>query len=240
VNLSDVAVATITRVRGADDERSLRQSLNALVATGIPLAVSDGGSPKRFVDWMKHLPTVTVGRSGESLVGQVRASLAAADKTGRPFILYTEPDKRSFFDGGLAAFVARASIARSIGVQLASRSESGFATFPRFQRLAEAGANQLCREMIGADIDYFYGPFLVRRELARLVFSAADDLGWGWRPFLFTTAKRVGYRVVGIAGDFECPRDQRHEEDRDKEYRMRQFADNVRGLLDGITQQLTR
>lgn len=234
MNLSDIAVATITRVRGRDEERTVRQSLSTLVATGIPVAASDGGSANRFVDWLRRLPNLTLAKRGDSLVRQVRASVAEAHKTGRPFILYTEPDKRDFFAGGLAEFVERASIAGSIGIQLAARSTSALTTFPRFQRLAEASASDLCRRTIGADTDYFYGPFLVRRELARLVFSASDDLGWGWRPFLFVTASRLGHRVVGIPGDHECPRDQRTEHDRDKEYRLRQFSDNVRGLLHGV------
>ena len=237
MNLSDIAVATITRVRGRYDERTVRQSLSTLVGAGIPVAASDGGSPGRFVDWLRRLPNLTLANRGDSLVRQVRASVAAAHKTGRPFILYTEPDKRDFFDGGLADFVGRASIAGSIGIQLAARSKSALTTFPPFQRLAEASASELCRRTIGADTDYFYGPFLVRRELARLVSGASDDLGWGWRPFLFVTARRLGYRVVGIPGDYECPRDQRSEQNRDKEYRLRQFSDNARGLLDGATQK---
>jgi hypothetical protein len=234
VNLSDIAVATITRVRGRDEERTVKQSLRTLEATGIPVAASDGGSPNRFVDWLRHPPNLTLAARGDTLVRQVRASIAEAHKTGRPFILYTEPDKRDFFARGLADFIERASIARSIGIQLAARSKSALTTFPPFQRLAEASASELCGRTIGADTDYFYGPFLVRRELARLVFSASDDLGWGWRPFLFVTASRLGHRVVGIQGHYECPRDQRSEQDRDKEHRLRQFTDNVRGLLDGV------
>ena len=237
MNPSDIAVATITRIRGRDEERTVRQSLRTLVATGIPVSVSDGGSPKRFLDWLRRLPSVTLARRGGSLVRQVRASVAAAHKTGRPFILYTEPDKRDFFDKGLADFIERASIAGSSGIQLAARSKSAVKTFPRFQRAAEASASELCRRTIGANTDYFYGPFLMRRELAPLVFSASDDLGWGWRPCLFVTASRRGHRIVGIRGDYRCPHDQSSEHDRDKEHRLQQFTDNVRGLLEGLLQK---
>jgi hypothetical protein len=234
MNLSDIAVATVTRVRGREEKRTVRLSLRTLLASGIPVAAADGGSSKGFRDWLRRLPNVTLTEGHHSLVGQVQAGIAEAHKTGRPFILYTEPDKRDFFAGGLADFVERAAIAGSIGIQLAARSTSAFATFPPFQRLAEARANDLCRRTIGADTDYFYGPFLVRRELAHLVCSASVDLGWGWRPFLFVTASRLGHRVVGIPGNYECPRDQRSEHDRDKEHRLRQFTDNVRGLLEGV------
>jgi hypothetical protein len=239
VNLSDVAIATMTRVRDPNEEQSVRRSLSALVAAGAPLAISDRGSSTRFVDWMRHLPSVTVIRRSDSLVGQVRASLAAAADTGRPFILYTEPDKRDFFKHHLAGFVERASGARTIGVQLAARSEPAFTTFPPFQRLAEANASALCQRMIGTDTDYFYGPFLVRRELSRLPVSASSDLGWGWRPFLFVAARRLGYRVIGLPGDFECPRDQRRETRLDQEHRLMQFSDNMRGLLDGVALKRT-
>jgi hypothetical protein len=234
VNVSEVAIATVTRARDRAEEQSLEQSLSALAAIGIPIAVSDGGSRKRFVEWMRGRPSITVARRGESLVSQVRASLAVARRMRRRFILYTEPDKRDFFDRDLTDFIERASTARAIGIQLAARSAPALMTFPPFQRMAEANASALCRRTIGADTDYFYGPFLVRRELARLAFTAADDLGWGWRPFLFVDARRRGYRIVGISGAFECPHDQRRENDGDKEYRLRQFSDNVRGVVDGL------
>ncbi len=183
MNLSDVAVATITRVRKRSQERVVRRSIGALAAVGLPVAMSDRGSSRSFVDWAKQFSAVTVAKKADSLVGQVQASLAEAHTTLRPFILYTEPDKRDFFVDGLADFVERASIAPSIGIHLAVRSASALATFPPYQRMAETGANELCRRVIGTDTDYFYGPFLVRRELVRLVFRASTDLGWGWRPF---------------------------------------------------------
>jgi hypothetical protein len=234
VKLSDVAVATITRVRGGDDERTVRRSVHTLAATGVPIAASDRGSPNSFVEWLRRLPNLTLATRGETLVGQVRASMAEAYNTGKPFILYTEPDKGDFFNAGLAGFIERASRGGSIGIHLAARSKTAAATFPPFQRLAEGSASALCRRAIGEDTDYFYGPFLVRRELAGLVCGASDDLGWGWRPFLFVSASRLGYRVVGIPGDYDCPGDQRSESDCDKEHRLRQFSDNVRGLLDGL------
>ena len=53
--------------------------------------------------------------------------------SGRPFVLYTEPDKEMFFAEHLRDFVDRAS-GRDGGVVLAARSESSFASFPPVQR----------------------------------------------------------------------------------------------------------
>ena len=216
--------------------KNAQQSLSVLVASGIPVAASDGGSPNRFVDRLRHLPNLTLAKRGNSLVRQVRASVAEAHKTGRPFILYTEPTSAI---SSTVALPISSSAPRSLVLSASSSPliQSALTTFPPFQRLAEASASELCHRTIGADTDYFYGPFLVRRELARLVFSASDDLGWGWRPFLFVTASRLGHRVVGIPGDYECPRDQRSEHYRDTEHRLRQFTDNVRGLLDGVVEK---
>ena len=240
MKLRDVTVATITRVRGQADEKLILRALSHLTDRALPIALSDRGSSRRFVNRVRGLPSVTlVPPREDGLVGQVQASFAEACRAGSRFVLYTEPDKDWFFDGPVFDFIARAD--DHAGIVLAARSPAGFKTFPPFQQLAESSASELCRQLTGVKADFFYGPFLVTRELAGHVAHAPGTLGWGWRPFLFLAAHRLGYRLASVAGPYRCPEAQRIEDERDKRYRMRQLVDNASGLIAALgSQQVIR
>jgi len=230
----DVAIATMTRAQDRHEAELIVRALARLSRTSLPIAIADGGSPPRFVDAIRQLSGVTcVPPKHPGLVGQVQASLMAANATGRPYILYTEPDKRGFFDRGLMDFVRRAPA--NSGVVLAARSADAFQTFPPFQRLAEDAANELCGGVVELNTDFFYGPFLLHRRLMAAVARAPRTLGWGWRPFVFATAHRLGLPIATVVGDYRCPRGQRQEDDRDRRHRVRQLAENVAGLIEALT-----
>lgn len=234
-----MCVATIAWARDDDEERLLRRALESLASLGLPVAVADKGTRAGFAGFLERLPqfTVTAGRQ-DSLVAQAQASLREAAKNGRDYILYTESDKRQFFVEGLEPFVRAAPAADDVGIVVAARSARAFGTFPPVQRYTERVINELW-ERFGAEAgDYSYGPMLLKRELVPLLDGAGVDLGWGWRHFTFGATRRLGYRVVRVDGDYACPPDQRTEDERDRVHRARQLAQNVEGLVRGMTATL--
>jgi hypothetical protein len=232
MNRNDVAVATMTLARNENEEALLLNSLQRLALDHWRVAVADGGSRPVFVDAIASIPSFTlVAPRAHGLVGQVQASIAAASRLHVPFILYTEPDKFDFFDEHLTAFVADAPDAADIGIVLAARSPASFETFPPVQRDAEGTFNRLCADIVGEQTDYLYGPFLINRGLAPHLDAARDNIGWGWRPFLFTEARRLGYRIVALTRDFPCPPEQRVEDGAARIHRIRQLRENLDGLL---------
>ena len=231
LNPRGLPVATMTLARNAEEDALLRRGLAVLAAHGMRVAVADGGSAPAFVDAVRALPTVTMCPPAEpGLVAQVGASIATAATWGSSFVLYTEPDKETFFREHLAGFLQRADRADDVGIVVAGRSAEAFATFPAAQRQAETFANFLCADATGVRGDYFYGPFLFRTRLASLVAGLPRTIGWGWRPYLFAAAARRGYRTVVVEGDFRCPEDQRVETDTDRDHRLRQLGQNISGL----------
>jgi len=232
-----VAVATMTWARDAAEEGLLRESLPLLAALGLPVFVTDGGSGASFLDFLRTLPNFHVcdpPRRGPW--EQVRQSLAAAEATGRAFVLYTEPDKAGFFRRHLREFLSEAPGFEDVGVVLASRSAESFETFPEFQRRTEEAINFCCAELVGARFDFSYGPFLMGRALVNDLRSAPHGLGWGWRPYAFAAAHRLGYRVESIVRDLPCPPAQRRDTPPERLYRMRQLAQSVQGLLQSVSQ----
>src|SRR5215213_6029001 len=167
MNYKEVAVATLTWARDAAEERLLRESLTFLAALNVPAFVADGGSGRSFLDSLHAVPHFRVFEAGAPGVWpQARTSLrAAADTTDAGFILYTEPDKRDFFRDGLREFISEAPSGEEVGVVLASRSAESFATFPEFQRHTETAINRCCAELLGVEVDFTYGPFLLNRAL---------------------------------------------------------------------------
>lgn len=233
----EVAVATMTWARDAGEERLLRESLPVLADFGAPVFVTDGGSGRPFLDFLQALPNFRVFEAGAPGVWpQARTSINAAadaDADAR-FILYTEPDKRDFFREGLRGFVSGAQAAEDVGVVLASRSAESFATFPEFQRHTETAINRCCAEVLGVEADFTYGPFLLNRALVPRLSRAVDEIGWGWRPYAFGTARALGYRVLHVEAHLPCPPEQREDDRAERLYRVKQLGQNIQGLVSSM------
>ncbi|KAA5542455.1 hypothetical protein [Adhaeribacter rhizoryzae] len=229
---TNVAIATISWVRDAQEEKLLRASFSQLATFGIPVFITDGGSNSSFLDFLRTFPQFKIlTPTGKGVWAQARTSVLAATETKAPFILYTEPDKLIFFRDFLPDFLSQAPTAESTGVVLASRSATGFATFPAFQRTTETTINACCTEIIGPAVDYTYGPFLMRRELAPYLNLVQEDIGWGWRPYVFGLAHHLGFEVISYEADLACPPDQREDSRAERIYRMKQLTQNIQGLV---------
>lgn len=164
------------------------------------------------------------------LVAQVRASIEQAGALGKPFVLYTEPDKERFLTSQIDDFIAK-SPAIGADVVLAARTDESFATFPPMQQYTERVFNYLCGNMLERPGDYTYGPFLMRAMLLDLLNDMPEHLGWGWRPCFFHAAHRRGARLGQVDGEYPCPVDQRREIEEDRRHRLRQLAENISGLI---------
>lgn len=236
---SDVAIATLTLVRDPEEHRLVAAALSGLAAAGMPVAISDGGSPPDFLDYVAGLPAVqAVPPDHPGLVGQIKASLRAAAQTGRRFILYLEPDKESFVESRLASFLSQAPDDNDVGVVLAARSARSLDTYPSTQKFAESAFNTLAGEALRLPADYLYGPCVLNRELVPSAEGAGAALGWGWRPYVFAIALRVGLRILAIEGEHPCPDAQRAERDADRIHRLRQLGQNLNGLVEGLTARI--
>jgi hypothetical protein len=229
---SSISVATITLARDDGEARLIVEALSSLTAAGMPVAISDGGSPPAVVAALAAMPgTVMVAPTERGLVHQVQASVRAAADWQRPFILYTESDKQRFFEESLDAFVTDAPEDEDVGIVLAGRTEAAFATFPPLQRFCENTINVLTGEATGVVADYSYGPFLMRRELAERLAAVPARIGWGWRHYIFAAAVQLGWRIAAIPGDYPCPENQRQEDAGERIHRLRQLSQNVEGLV---------
>ena len=235
---ASISIATITWARDENEASLILDAVTTLAGAGMPVAISDGGSPPEVVSALAAIPRVSIVPPRErGLVHQVRASVTAAAAQARPFILYTESDKRQFFEQSLAAFLSAAPEDEKVGIVLASRTEAAFATFPSLQRFCETTINVLTGETTGVVADYSYGPFLMRRDVAERLDGLSARIGWGWRHYIFAAAAQLGFRIVAIAGDYPCPVDQRQEDVGERTHRMRQLSQNVDGLVLASTGQ---
>ena len=79
--------------------------------------------------------------------------------------------------------------------------------------------------------DYSYGPFIISRDLLAPIYGVDRSVGWGWRHFAFVAAHRSGRRLAHVRGDYVCPAGERTEHAGDRQHRLKQLSDNLRGLL---------
>ena len=234
MRLSEVGVVTITLARNTNEERQLLSAVTGLTNCGVSVISADGGSSESFVSGLKRVGLEIVTPRRKGLVNQVKAGLKAAMRVWpNKGIVYTEPDKYPFFGERLAKFV---SAVRESDVSIASRDARSFRTFPKGQRWTEAFTNQAAELMLGKKGDYCYGPMLLSRRAAELALQAPEDLGWGWRFWLFATARKEGLRLKMVTLDLPCPKEQRGEDTRaDRIYRLKQMRQNLAGLELGLS-----
>lgn len=232
MNRQELSIATMTLVRDEEEDKLLRASMEALAAFNIPVYITDGGSPPSFLDFLRSFPHFTlVDTVANGLFAQITHSLSAAYPSGAAYILYTEPDKILFFQGGLSSFLDQAQADEQTGILLAARSAAGFGSYPAFQQMTETAINNCCTELTGQPLDYTYGPFLLNRRLVTYLGQVHEDLGWGWRPYIFCVAHRLGLTLREFRGDFQCPPGQQQDSPKERIYRMRQLEQNIRGIV---------
>jgi hypothetical protein len=227
-----IQIATITWARNKAEEMILRESLQQLAALNIPVIITDGGSDESFLTFLRTVPhfTVLTGTT-KGVYAQAANSLLAAYHSNAEFIFYTEPDKEIFFRTGLLQMLDKMNSDESLGIYMASRSTTGFETFPSFQQMTETTINNCCAEIVGKALDYTYGPFLLNRKLVPYLNMVQQDIGWGWRPYIFVIAHRLGYRVESFIDDFVCPPEQRADDATERIYRIQQLEQNSRSLV---------
>src|SRR5688572_32493586 len=190
MNLKHVAIATITWARNKEEEELLVSSLEQLAKSGLPVFITDAGSSEAFLHFLEANKNFSLSKNIKGVWPQARNSLQTASQKQHPYIFYTEPDKKEFFANALPSFLEKTEVDENTGVVIAARSSSAFASFPAFQQITETTINQCCAELIGREMDYVYGPFLINAKLVGHLQQLPADIGWGWRPFAFNTAKR--------------------------------------------------
>lgn len=227
---TELSIATISLARNDDEEKLLRASLKQLAELNIPVYITDGGSSESFLEFLHSIPHFIVMKA-KGLWPQAKKSMIEAHKEGPKFIFYTEPDKQEFFTHHLQTMLETIAVNENAGVVLASRSKKSFSGFPFFQQMTETTINNCCKEIIKMETDYCYGPFLFNSQLVPYMQSLDENCGWGWRPFLFAVAHRLGFAIENYEGDFNCPPEQRQDDAKERIYRMKQLAQNINGLV---------
>ena len=235
--MNSLCIATISLARNEEEEKVLRTSLSQLANLGLPVFIVDGGSSQDFLQFLHGFSNFVVLQA-KGLWSQAKKSITSGAKESK-FILYTEPDKLQFFSDYLLKMIQQ-PVDENTGVILASRSSKGFSTFPVFQQLTENTINQCCKEVIGIDVDYCYGPFLFNSHLIPFLNLLDDNCGWGWRPYLFAVAHRSGFKVKSYEEDFTCPLDQREDNEAERIYRMKQLVQNINGLVQASSFNFTK
>lgn len=232
MDFSQLVIATITWARDEAEELLLRKALTQLAQLNIPVYITDGGSTASFIEFLSGFSNfTTLTTPGKGVWAQAKNSLLAASNSQKPFIFYTEPDKADFFQYALPSMPAAFTGDEQTGIVMASRSQESFSTFPAFQQMTETTINNCCTEVTGLKTDFTYGPFILNKNIVPYFDQIKEDIGWGWRPYAFNVAHRLGYTVQSVEGDYNCPIDQREDSAKERIYRMKQLQQNIQGIV---------
>lgn len=221
-----IAIATITMARNDAEAAEISTALAELAKCGFPVFVADRSTHADFKTFLAR-SNFTILEGATDLVSQARLALNAAAQSADE-ILYTEPDKKFFFEHALRDFVTGA---KPNALLLPARSVKSFATYSRIQQRVETAVNLLCGEMVGVPGDFTYGPMLFPVSLVREFENYPAHFGWGWRLHIVRAAARSAIPVEVHEIDLPCPETQRAETPEEWAHRMRQYTQNVGALL---------
>jgi len=236
MNQRKIVIATMSWARTAQEAQFLQEAMRCLAQVNLPVVVTDGGSGRPFVEYLRGFRHFTVLETDSpGVLAQSKRSLQGALQLGSRYILYTESDKHLFFEEGLGEFLAQAPSLSQVGVVVASRSAASFATYPASQQHTETVINQLVGQVIGQSGDFSYGPMLIHRALIPSLEFLPEDIGWGWRHYILGIAHRMGYRIAQWTGALPCPLNQRADTPAELVHRMRQLSQNLQGLVLAMT-----
>jgi hypothetical protein len=222
--------------RNPAEEELFRKSVTSLAKLGNAMFLTDKGSSESFTSFLENIRNLTLLPPQAGLWNQVKSSLLGAYQSKKKYIFYTEPDKLLFFTRYLANMLDEITVTEKTGIVVASRTQKAFSTFPEFQQKTETCINHCCAEVTGQEFDFVYGPFLINREIIPFLTNLPEDIGWGWRPFAFNIAKRLGNKIESYSGDFVCPEDQRKDNEAERIYRIKQLNQNIDGLLLSVSE----
>jgi hypothetical protein len=225
----------MTMARGADEEALIARALRHASEAGFTIVACDSGSRAEFVEDIRALPRTTVLLSPvRGLVAQITSAMAAAIDRGATRFFFADPDKDVFLERHATRFV-EAARQNADSVHVAARTSRALATFPPIQQFTERTINTLTSDVVGVSGDYSYGPMLLPVDAAKYTLQAPERIGWGWRHFVLARARRAGIAVALHAGDYECPPAQRGDTDTERIHRLKQLAQNIDGLVEGLT-----
>jgi hypothetical protein len=143
MNTREIAIATMSWARTAQEAQLLREAMCCLARLNLPVVVTDGDSGQSFVKYLRGFRHLTVLQADTpGVLSQTKRSLEGTFQLGSRYILYTESDKQLFFEHGLGEFLACAPSEGRVGVVVASRSAASFATYPASQQYTETVINQ--------------------------------------------------------------------------------------------------
>jgi hypothetical protein len=225
------AIATMTRARNQNEADLLYIALSSLTRLGVPIFITDDPtSVPEFTQAMKELPNVRLQRGGHSLAQRIKWSLRRAMRVAE-FVIYTEPDKKEFFENGIEALL-RQTECNEAALTIAARDESSLATFPEGQRWTEASFAELANRFLGPVPDLLYGPLAFHtRSVGDLIEQAPEDVGWGWRTYVVARCAIAKLKIASYSTYFPCPHQQSGEdENSDRVYRLQQLIESIRGL----------
>jgi hypothetical protein len=225
----------MTRATTEEEAARLFEGLTYLCALNVPVFVTDNSQHPSLALSIETLPNLHFVRERSGMVPRICNSLRRAAAERPDVIIYTEPDKLSFFRTGINQLLTTAGQNPS-SLVIAARDECSFATIPSGQRMLESMTRQIVSCFLGHDIDLQFGPFAMPcPAVERYLPQVRTEFGWGWRTYLIARCLMGGEPLVVCEGRFPAPEWNRHEDDGPSRlYRLQQFIESVEGIRQGI------
>ncbi len=196
----NVVVATYSFARNKVEEDTIFESLRKLRQKGYPVVLSDGGSPRDFVERLETLGVKVLNGKGLGPTGGQRQAVQAAYESERPIIAYFASDKLNVPNE--LHKIIRIVETGDAEIATGKRPWKVMRQLPAVQRFEERVGNKMVGVAAGRQVDSYYGVFAFNRSLAPIFIAYEDNKfkgkSWGRDFYFIVRSAREGHRIASV------------------------------------------
>jgi len=205
---SKVAVVTITYYNpdvNVDFVRMelARDTIRKAAEMGFPVYIVDAGSPDEL---LKDFESVGANVKTINIINMAIERIAVfkeAYNSGHNIIAWMEPEKESYVD----QIVKTAMPIIEENVDLVIPKRMSMSSYPDIQVLAECAGNKAWYEMTGHNLDYWFGPKTMNRDVASMFINYDCKFGTNWESIHLPVLQALyeSKKVISVDVDFHYP-----------------------------------
>ena len=214
-----VAVTTLFSTDNPSDR--LRSNLailtfNKLKSYNFDTVVIDGGSSPDFLKRIDEVGIKAIAQEGKGLGVSRRQAIKLACDTGKTPIVIMEPEKVDF----VSQIEKLSSLISEDRADFVIPKRRSLKTYPVAQQLSEDFGNLFIKELIGFDLDLFFGPRIFKGEMAQYFLNYDGKYGDAWESIFIPVLDAIqdGKRVLSVPIDYFHPKEQREAEEHDLDF----------------------
>lgn len=231
---NEVAVTISTFYNTDNSVEKIRSSIalrtiNRIINLGYDLYIIDAGSSSDFIAKLDELGTSFI-KDKPNLGENKRKVLEAAYKSGKKVIVLMEPEKESLVSELYKT--VKPIIEGKADIIIPKRLS--LTSYPKYQQYSEAIGNLYIKELIGYDLDIFFGPRVISREMADYFLDRKKDYDNNWNILYLPILQAIKdkKKVISVDVNYIHPKEQTEIEEHNLDFYFKRIKQQLLPIME--------